>query len=162
MIQVAPWTALSAALAVGAMAYELRRETVPTWRLAVATLAAAACALSLPPEPRWLGAAVGAVVVGLVAGSVRGLSAGLRVDHAWKVLRLRRATYDGLLAALVIAVMAGVDGAPVVQFIARHTTPPPFAVIALLCAGYLMGRAVAMGVHSRTVPHDDILPGDRL
>ena len=159
MKEVAFWTVLFAAVAVGAIAFEVRREVVPVWRLALAPLAAVACVLSLPPEPRWAGAAIGAAVVGVVAGSVRGLSTALRVDHIWKRVRLRRAEFDGLAVALVMAVMAGADIAPVVDFFARRFTPPPFAAIAFLCAGYLVGRAASIGVRSRSTPHDDIRPG---
>jgi hypothetical protein len=159
MKEVAFWTALFAALAVGAIAFELRREVVPLWRLALAPLAAIACALTLPPEPRWLGAAIGAVVVGLVAGSVRGLSAALRVDHIWRLVRLRRAELDGIVVALAIAVLAGADIAPVVDFVARHSTPPPFAAIVFLGAAYLAGRAASIAVRTRSTPHDDMRPG---
>ena len=158
MKDVAIWTGLFAAVAVGAIAFELRREVVPVWRLALAPLAAVACALSLPPEPRWLGAAIGAAVVGGVAGSVRGLSTALRVDHIWKLVRLRRVEFDGVAVALVIAVMAGADTAPVVDFIAHRLTPPPFAAIAFLGAGYLVGRAASIGVRSLSTPHDDMRP----
>jgi hypothetical protein len=156
MKEVALWTALSAALAVGAVAFEMRREIVPLWRLSIAPLAALACALSLPPEPRWLGAALGAVVVGLVAGSVRGLSATLRVDRAWRAVSLRYATFDGIAVALVIALMAGADIKPVVAYIARELTPPPFAAIALLGAGYLLGRAASIGVRSGAQDDDPV------
>jgi len=162
MQEVALWTALFAAIAVGSIAFELRREIVPVWRLAIAPVAALACAISMPPEPRWLGAAIGAVVVGVVGGSVRGLSASLRVDHVWKVLRLRYVTYDGLVVALVLALMAGADIAPVASFIAHRLTPPPFTAIALLCAGYLVGRAASIGVRSQSTPHDDMRPDDPL
>jgi hypothetical protein len=158
MREVAFLTALSAAVAVGAIAFELRREMVSLWRLAPAPLAAVACALSLPPEPRWLGAAIGAVVVGLVAGSVRGLSAALRVDHIWKVVRLRRAEFDGVLVALLIAVLAGADISPVIDFMTRRLTPPPFGAIAFLCAGYLVGRAASIGIRSCSTSHDDMPP----
>ena len=123
-----------------------------------AVAAAVACALSLPPEPRWLGAAIGAAVVGIVAGSVRGLSTTLRVDHMWKLVRLRRAEMDGRAAALVLAVLAGANIAPVVDFVTRRFTPPPFAAIAFLCAGYLVGRAASIGIRSRSTPHDDMRP----
>ena len=159
MKEVAIWTVLFAAVAVGAIAFEVRREVVPLWRHALAPLAAVACALSLPPEPRWLGAAIGAAVVGVVAGSVRGLSTALRVDHTWKLVRLRRVELDGLAVALAIAVLAGADIAPVVEFVAHRFTPPPFAAIAFLGAGYLVGRAVSIGVRSRSTPHDDMRPG---
>jgi hypothetical protein len=159
MKDVAFWTVLFAAIAVGAIAFELRREVVPLWRLALAPLAAIACALSLPPEPRWLGAAIGAAVIGVVAGSVRGLSTALRVDHIWKLVRLRRVELDGLAVALVMAVMAGADTVPVVDFVAHRFTPPPFAAIAFLCAGDLVGRAASIGVRSRSTPHDDMRPG---
>lgn len=159
MKEVAFWTVLFAAVTVGATAFEVRREVVSVWRLALAPLAAVACALSLPPEPRWLGAAIGAAVVGVVAGSVRGLSPALRVDHIWKRVRLRQIELDGLAVALAIAVLAGADIAPVVDFVARRSTPPPFAAIVFLGAGYLVGRAASIGVRSRSTPHDDMRPG---
>ena len=156
---VALWTALCAAAAVGSIAFELRLETVRLWRLAPAPLAAVACALSFPPEPRWWGAAVGAAVVGIVAGSVRGLSPVLRVNHLWNVVRLRRAEFDGMAAALLIAVLAGANIAPVVDFLTRTLAPPPFAAIAFWCAGYLVGRAASIGVRSQSTPHDDMRSG---
>ena len=159
MNEVGFLTALFAAVAVGAIAFELRREVVPLWRLALPPLAAVACVLSLPPEPRWLGAAIGAAVVGIVAGSVRGLSPALRADCQWHVVRLRRAEFDGMAVALLIALLAGADIAPVVEFVARRSTPPPFAAIAFLGAGYLVGRAASIGVRSRSTPHDDMRPG---
>src|ERR1700730_9493442 len=159
MQEVAFWTALFAATSVGAIAFELRREIVPPWRLFVAPLAALAAALTLPPEPRWLAAAVASLVVGLVAGSVRGLSTMLRVDHIWKVVRLRRVAYDGVAFALVIAVLAGADTEPTVAFLMQRRMPVPFAAIAFLCAGYLLGRAGTIGLRTRSTPHDDIRPG---
>jgi hypothetical protein len=159
MQEVAFWTALFAALGVAAVAFELRREVIPLWRLGLAPLAAVACALSMPAEPRWLGVAIGGVVVGSVAGGVGGLSAGLRVDHMWRLVRLRRAELDGVVAALAIAVLAGANISPVVAFVGQRLTPPPFAAIALLCASYLAGRAASIAVRSRSTPHDDMRPG---
>jgi hypothetical protein len=100
-------TALFAAMGVGAIAFELRREVVPLWRLFVAPLAALAAALTMPAEPRWLAVAVAGLAVGILIGSLRGLATLLRVDHMWKVVRLRRVTYDGVAFALMIAVLAG-------------------------------------------------------
>ena len=98
-------------------------------------------------------------MVGVVAGSVRGLSAALRADHIWKLVRFRKVELDGLAVALAIAVLAGADIAPVVDFVAGRFTPPPFAAIAFLGAGYLAGRAASIGIRSRSTPHDDMRPG---
>jgi hypothetical protein len=152
-------TALFAAICVGAIAFELRREVVPPWRLFVAPLAALAAALTLPPEPRWLGVAVAGLVVGIVAGSIRGLSMLLRVDHIWKVMRLRRVAYDGVACALAIAVLAGADTKPTAAFLPQHGVFVPFAAIAFFCAGYLLGRAGTIGLRTRSTPHDDMRPG---
>jgi hypothetical protein len=149
-------TALFAALGVGAIAFELRREIVPLWRLFVAPLAALAAALSLPSEPRWLAVAVAGLVVGTVAGSLRGLSTPLRVDHIWKVVRLRRAAYDGVAFALVIAILAGADTQPTAAFLQQRMIFVPFAAIAFFCAGYLLGRAVTIVLRTRSTPHDDM------
>lgn len=149
-------TALLAAVAVGTIAFELRREVVPPWRLFVPPLAALAAALTLPPEPRWLGMALAGFVVGAVVGGLRGLSAQLRVDHSWKVVRLRRAAYDGVATTLGIAVLAGVDTRPTVAFLVQHMIFVPFAAIAFFCVGYLTGRSAAIGLQIRGAPHDDM------
>ena len=149
-------TALLAAMGVGAIAFELRREIVPVWRLFVAPLAALAAALSLPPEPRWLAVAVAGLVVGAVAGSLRGLSTLLRVDHIWKVVRLRRVAYDGVAFALVIAVLAGADTKPTAAFLQQRMIFVPFAAIAFFCAGYLLGRAITIVLRTRSTPHNDM------
>ena len=152
-------TALLAAVAVGAIAFELRRETVAMWRFFVAPLAALAAALSLPAEPRWLAVAVAGVVVGAVAGSVRGLSTPLRVDHNWKVVRLRHAAYDGVAFAMLIALLAGADTKSTAAFLHQRMIVVPFAAMAFFCAGYLLGRAVTIGLRARATPHDDMRPG---
>ena len=153
------WTAMFAASGVGSIAFELRREVVPLWRLFPAPMAAFAAAFTLPPEPRWLALAVAGLAVGLVAGSLRGLTALLRVDHIWKVVRLRRAAYDGVAFALVIAMLAGADTKPTVTFLLQNSGSVPFAAIAFLCAGYLLGRAATLGLRTRATPHDDMRPG---
>jgi hypothetical protein len=152
-------TALFAAIAVGAIAFELRREVVPLWRLFVAPLAALVAALTMPAEPRWLAVAVAGLAVGIVVGSLRGLSTLLRVDHTWKVVRLRRVAYDGVAIALVIAVLAGAATEPTAAFLLENMVSLPFAAIACFCAGYLLGRAVTIGLRTRSTPHDDMRPG---
>jgi hypothetical protein len=159
MQDVVFWTALFAAIGVGAIAFELRREVVPLWRLFLAPLAALAAAVTLPPEPRWLALAVAGLVIGIVAGSIRGLSTMLRVDHIWKLMRLRRVAYDGVAFALTIAVLAGADTKPTTAFLMQRMMPVPFAAIAFFCAGYLLGRAGTIGLRTRSTPHDDIRPG---
>jgi hypothetical protein len=152
-------TALLAALGVGSIAFELRREAVPLWRLFIAPLAALAAVLALPPEPDRLVVVVAGLLAGIVAGSLRGFLTPLRVDHIWKVVRLRRAAYDGVAFALAIAVLAGADTKPTVAFLLSRMVSVPFAAVAFFAAGYLLGRAVTIGLRTRSTPHDDMRPG---
>jgi len=152
-------TALLAALGVGSIAFELRREVVPLWRFFVAPLAALAAALALPSGPDWPAVGVAGLVVGIAAGSLRGFWTLLRVDHIWKIVRLRRVSYDGIAFALAIAVLVGADTKPTAVFLLEHTVSMPFAAAAFFAAGYLLGRAVAIGLRTRWTPHDDMRPG---
>lgn len=158
MSNVAFWSALFAALAVGGIAFELRRDVVPLWRLFLAPAAALACALTLPADTRWFALEAAALAVGIVAGGVRGAGTALHVDHTWKVVRLRLLR-DGVAVALAMAMIVGADIAPVVAFLAGHLALAPFAAAALLCAGYLLGRAGAMAYRARKTPHRDMRPG---
>lgn len=159
MRKVAFWAALFAAVAAGAVAFEVRRDVVPFWRLFVAPAAAFAAALSLPAsEPRWMATAVAGFLIGLVAGGVRGMSTKLRVDHEWGVVRLRRTTYDGVAFVLLMAAVVGADTPTTVAFLTTHIGGPPFAAMAFGCAGYLMGRAGTIGIRARGARHDDMRP----
>jgi hypothetical protein len=153
------WAALLAALGVGSIAFELRREVVPVWRLFVAPLAALAGVVALPSGPDWPAVAVAGLLVGIAAGSLRGFQTSLRVDHIWKIVRLRRASYDGMAFALAIAVLVGADTRPTAAFLRQYTAFVPFAAIAFFAAGYLLGRAVTIGLRTRSTPHDDMRPG---
>lgn len=152
-------TALLAALAVGAIAFELRPEAVPLWRLSVAPLAALAAALALPSEPGWRTTVAG-LVAGIAAGSLRGCLTPLKVDRFRKVVRLRRAAYDGVASALAISVLVGADTRPTVAFLQEYMVSVPFTAIALFAAAYLLGRAVTIGLRARSAPHDDMGAGD--
>ncbi len=151
-------SAVLAAFAVGAIAFELSREVVPPWRLFFSPLAALACAFTLMSDGSWLALNIAAVACGVVAGCVRGKHTTVRVDHSWRVVRLRQ-LYDGMAIALVIAILVGADIAPVVAFLADRMVPAPFAAAAFACAGYLLGRASAIGYRLRKTPHDDMRPG---
>jgi uncharacterized integral membrane protein len=159
MLEGAFWAALFAAVAAGGVAFEVRGDVVPFWRLFVGPVAALAAAFSLPvSEPRWLATAVAGFLIGLVAGSVRGMSAKLRVDHEWGVFRLRRATYDGVAFAMLMAAVVGADTPTTAAFLARHMWSLPFGAMAFGCAGYLMGRAGTIGIRARGARHDDMRP----
>lgn len=149
------WSAVLAAALVSAVAFELRRETVPQWRLFVPPLLALALLLSLPALPvRPLEIAI-CGAVGLSTGAARAHLVRLRADHVWKLVRLGP-LYDGVAFALVLAVASGADIEPV-----RRAMPPLVDVLLLggiFAASYLSGRAVALGLVSRAAAHDDIPP----
>lgn len=149
------WNAVLAGALVSAVAFELRRDTVPQWRLFVPPLLALAVLLGLPALPmRPLEIAICAVV-GLSTGAARAHLVRLRADHVWKLVRLGP-LYDGVALALVLAVASGADIEPV-----RRTMLPLVDVLLLggvFAASYLSGRAVALGLVSRAAAHDDIPP----
>ena len=119
------WNAALAAALVSAVAFELRRETVPRWRLFVPPVLALAIVLSLPALPmRPLEIAI-CVAVGLSTGAARAHLVRLRADHVWKLARLGP-LYDGVAFALVLAVASGADIEP-----ARRTMVPLVDVLLL-------------------------------
>jgi len=149
------WNAVLAAGLVAAVAFELRRETVPRWRLFVPPFLALAIVFSLPSLPaRPLDIAI-CVAVGLSTGAARAHLVRLRADHVWKLVRMGP-LYDGVALALVLAVASGADIEP-----ARRTMQALVEVLllgGLFAASYLSGRAVALGLVSRAAAHDDIPP----
>jgi hypothetical protein len=45
-----------------------------------------------------------------------------------------------------------------VAFLMPYMATVPFTAIAFFCAGYLLARAVTIGLRTRSTPHNDMRP----
>lgn len=138
---------------------EIRGRAMRRWRLYLLPAVATGTALILllfqlaARQPQWM--LGGAFALGLVAGAVRGATMLLEVDQTWRLVRptSRRALF---WVSLAIPVAVGLE-------IGGALAGPPGALwrlaaaeIALLCAGLLVGRAIALAVRQWRAPHVDL------
>ncbi|HTR86591.1 MAG TPA: hypothetical protein VMI56_19065, partial [Reyranella sp.] len=76
-------------------------------------------------------------------------------DQIWGLIRLLPG-YAGLIAALGVLIMAGIDAT---QAMFGHPVLPPEhdpAIGASLFAGFLVGRALTIGVRASRAPHVEL------
>lgn len=138
---------------------EVRHRPMRLGRLGAPVLLAGICALVFlllevgSGEKPWV--CLAAMVAGLAIGAVRGFTVKLQVDHMFATVRLPRA-HGALLVALVLVASVLVDiGSAFAGTVAkplREVAPN----IAVLCAGLLIGRWIAVAVRSRREPHVDL------
>jgi hypothetical protein len=152
-------------LVLGAMASvhlvlrEIRRHTMRRWKLFVPPVVAVAVAMILvlfqlaAKQPAWWFGAL--MAFGLAVGALRGATVPLDVDHTWRLVRptSRRAL---LWASLVIPVAVGLE-------IGGALAGPPgniwrlvATLAAVLAAGLLAGRALALAFRLWRAPHVDL------
>lgn len=150
-------------LGVAACAFAIRREAqikpMRLWHLygpfAAAVAVAAIPFLLRPPNPGNLVVWGLALAAGAAIGLLRGLALRIQVDQMWVLVRLPQArdaliivVLIGLLAAAGIgAQSAGPSGAEYLQ---------PLNAGLAWCAGFLGGRALAIGSRIRRAPHFEL------
>jgi len=104
-------------------------------------------------QPPWM--FVGALVLGLLAGALRGITMKLRFDQTWRLVRptgRRVLLWVALLLAAAVAVeMAGAVVGPV-SVLWRAAA----GGTAALCAGMFTGRAVAVAIRTTRLPHAEL------
>lgn len=143
---------------------QARSEVVPVWRLVVPAVFAGVVALvllagvfeaTLMHDAEWMAA----LIVGCVAGWMRGKALPVEVDRVWRLVRLPRAL-DGRLAAGLVVVMSIVDfasaalGAPVVD-------PIHVAAAVACCAGFIGCRAMTIAARSDHGTHVELHAAQR-
>ena len=152
-------TVAFAAICLLTITAQARGNVVKLWRLAIPACFAAVVAFmllagvfeaNLESDAEWLGAAV----IGIVLGRMRGWAIVVEVDQRHELVRQHRAP-DGPLAAIGLVLLALTDFAsaalqdPLVE-------PQHVAAAAALCAGYLGGRALAIAVRTARLPHVEL------
>jgi len=141
----------------------LRREamgrSLPLGRLGAGPLLALAAALVMlaltDPATRQPALWTGMLTAGLVVGTARGVVLPLQVDRLWDRFRLP-AGRDGLWAAGLLGAAALIEfGTDLVPDHVPWTNMLDIAATATAaaCAGFLIGRAVAVWLRSLRAPH---------
>ena len=138
---------------------EMEHRPLTPGRLAAPVLLAFGCTLVFllfhlgAHKPAWTFLA--ALGMGLVVGTMRGLSLALEVDHMFGRARLPRARGSFLVACGLIAiVLAEIAGALVGE--AADPLRAILPELAAFCAGVLAGRAGGIAVRWRRAPHVDL------
>jgi hypothetical protein len=129
---------------------------VPGWRPAAPALLAAMSALSLIAYPTWgelknPGLWMFAIVAA-VAGTARGYTLRLYVDHGWRLMRLQKA-YDCLIAT---AALIGLSLVEIALAAIGPADQPTMELGLAVIASYLVGRAAAVLLRSRQEPQSDL------
>lgn len=149
-------------LAVPCVVYtlgEMRHWSLSRTRLAMPPLLAVACALVFllihlgSRQPAWMFGL--SVLAGLAVGALRGFTVQLEVDHMFERIRLPRARGSFLIALVLLGAVLLEGGGALVGSRAellRHVAPE----LAAVCAALLTGRAAAIAVRWRSVPHVDL------
>jgi hypothetical protein len=152
-------TVLVALLCLWTMAPQASGGVFRLWRLAIPACFAAVDALVLlagvfdanwAHDAEWLAG----VVLGGIAGRMRGWTMPVVVDQMRGLVKLPRAS-DGWLAAFVLVVLSGIDFASAWQEDAV-VEPQHVAAAAALCAGYIGCRALSLIVRSARAPHVEL------
>jgi hypothetical protein len=148
---------LLAAVAAWAIRFEVRRKSVPLWRLFLPAGLVLLCSLALLAglSSRGRGIWVIAFVLGLPAGSARAFWLRMRSDHAAKVVRLS-SVRDGFWFAAAAGAFAAIDVFVTLRSHADAPVSPLFAAGAAFCAGYLGGRALVTRMRARKALHLDM------
>jgi hypothetical protein len=152
-------TVLVALLCLWTMAPQARGGVLRIWRLAIPACFSAVQALVLlagvfeatfEHDAEWLAA----LVLGGVAGRMRGWTMPVVVDQMRGLVKLPRAS-DGWLTACALVALSAIDFTsawledPVVE-------PQHVAAAAALCAGYISCRALSLIVRSVRAPHVEL------
>ena len=153
---------LGAAGCVWATVREARGRAIPQLHVIVPSLFATLSALILlllsaaaPPQPtNW----EIALLVGLLVGAVRGTWMCVRVDHQWNLVLLPR-TKDGWTIALGFALLVTIAIATPLAGGAGAPYQVVMAIGAVFCAGSLVGRAGAILIRLRVLPHFQLRGG---
>ena len=152
-------TVLVALLCLWTMAPQARGGVFRLWRLAIPACFAAVDALVLlagvfdanwAHDAEWLGG----LVLGGIAGRMRGWTMPVVVDQMRGLVKLPRAG-DGWLAACALVVLSGIDFTSAWQEEAV-VEPQHVAAAAALCAGYIGCRALSLIVRSARAPHVEL------
>jgi hypothetical protein len=101
------------------------------------------------PQPVSLWATL--ILLGLLAGGIRGATLRLGVDHTWDLAILPR-SHQALGVALVLLVMIGFETAAVLAAGEGALYRMVSTTGALLCAGLLTGRALGIVLRFRHSP----------
>ena len=152
-------TVLVALLCLWTMSPQARGGVFRIWRLAIPACFSAVQAMvllagvfdaTLEHDAEWLAA----LVLGGMAGRMRGWTMPVAVDQMRGLVKLPRAN-DGWLTACALVVLSGIDFTsawledPVVE-------PQHVAAAAALCAGYIGCRALSLIVRSVRAPHVEL------
>lgn len=138
---------------------QARGNVVKIWRLAVPACLALVVAFVLlasvfdadfASDAEWLAA----LLVGGVAGRMRGWAMPIEVDQSSSLMRQRRSA-DGTLAATGLVLVALFDFTTAALREAWIDSEHVAAAAALF-AGFLAGRALAMAVRASRLPHHEL------
>lgn len=141
---------LAATEAAGRSVRPLRLFATPALALATAAILLLFALNQSLPREIW----VGALVVGLIIGAVRGATMAILVDQVWGRVRLPNGRHTLWIAlALALAVAHEVAIAILGNVVAPwHIFAP---ALSALCAGMLAGRATAVAVRIPHAPNDE-------
>lgn len=152
-------TVVLAVICLSTILPQARGNVVKIWRLAMPACLAMVEAFILlagvfeadfASDAEWLAA----LVVGGIAGRMRGWALAIEVDQASGLMRQRRSP-DGTIAASALVLLALIDFASAalreVWIDQEH-----LAAAAALFAGFLGTRALAMAVRTTRLPHHEL------
>jgi hypothetical protein len=152
-------TVVLAVICLSTILPQARGNVVKIWRLAMPACLAMVEAFVLlasvfdadfASDAMWLTA----LVVGGMAGRMRGWAMAMQVDQTSSLMRQRRSA-DGTIAALALVLLALVDFASAalreVWIDQEH-----LAAASALFAGFLGARALAMAVRTARLPHQEL------
>lgn len=152
-------TVVLAVICLSTILPQARGNVVKIWRLAMPACLAMVVAFillasvfdaDLATDAEWLGA----LLVGAVAGRMRGWALAMEVDQASSLMRQRRSA-DGTIAASALVLLTLIDFTSA----ALHEVwigPEHLAAAAALFAGFLGSRALAMAVRTARLPHHEL------
>ena len=139
--------------------HERRRRAVKRWRMLLPGLFAfiATTILVIYPTARdlhqpqlWMVA-----LLALLLGSARGAALSLYSDHNWGLVRTRR-TYDGVVFALALVVLATFVTAIEVRAGAKTHLAPALEFAMTVISFFLLGRSGAGWIRAGRISHDDL------
>lgn len=152
-------TVLAGSACLWSIVPEAQGKPQKLWRLGapaflamvVALVLLAGAVTSFVHDATWTASAL----VGTVAGMIRGRSVGVQTDQMWGVVRPQPA-FDGAVTAIGVLAAALIDA--ISGFLPEGTLPRQahIAAASALFAGYLSGRAWAIGTRAARSPHVDL------
>lgn len=152
-------TVVLAVICLSTILPQARGNVVKIWRLAMPAclamveafiLLAGVFDADLASDVEWLAA----LLIGGVAGRMRGWALAMQVDQASSLMRQRRSA-DGTIAAMALVLLALIDfTSAALQEV--WIDPEHLAAAAALFAGFLGSRALAMAVRTTRLPHNEL------